>query len=453
MKIFNSLTGQKEEFIPHSKIVSMYVCGVTVYDNCHIGHAMSYIIFDSIKRYLEYKGYEVKHVQNFTDIDDKIINRAKSLNITATELSEKYINEFFKDMDALNIKRATIYPRATQEIDEIIKIISHLIRHGFAYEQNGSVYFRVNQFSEYGKLSHQNIDEMITKTTSDAEDKDSPLDFALWKAVKPGEPSWQSPWAYGRPGWHIECTAMSLKYLGSTIDIHGGGQDLVFPHHENEITQSESYTGLKPFAKYWMHNGLLQFSGTKMSKSLGNLINLKDALNKYSSDALRLFILSSHYRNPLTFSEDSIQSAETGMERLRLAVIKHTDTIDESNILNCDPFRNKFMECMDDDFNTAQAIAVLFDLARDINKSQEEKLNTTAAKQTLLELAGVLGFTLSRKNKPPIDAESLISLLINIRKELRTVKNFQIADSIRNELSDMGIILEDKPEGTTWKQP
>jgi cysteinyl-tRNA synthetase len=451
MKIFNTLTGQKEEFTPRNNTVTMYVCGVTVYDDCHIGHAMSYIIFDAIKRYMEYRGLNVKHVQNFTDIDDKIINRANALKISSTELSEKYIAEFFKDMDALNIKRATIYPKATQEIDEIIKIISKLIKDGFAYEQNGSVYFRVNKFPGYGKLSHQNIDEMISKITADTESKDSPLDFAIWKAAKPGEPFWKSPWGQGRPGWHIECTAMSLKYLGTSIDIHGGGQDLVFPHHENEITQSESYTGVEPFAKFWMHNGLLQFSGAKMSKSLGNLINLKEALKRYSADALRMFFLGSHYRNPLTFSEESIQSAESGMERVRQAVIKTADNTAAST-LDAAPFKNRFMESMDDDFNTAQAIAVLFDLSREINKAHEEKINTNAAREILAELAGILGFTLVQKEKPPIDAEPLISMLITMRKELRAAKNFQMADSIRNRLTELGIILEDKPEGTTWKR-
>jgi len=452
MKIFNSLTGQKEEFEPQSDPVTMYVCGVTVYDDCHIGHAMSYIIFDMIRRYLEYRNYNIKHVQNFTDIDDKIINRANQLGISSKELSEKYIDEYFKDMDALNIKRATIYPKATEEVPKIIEIIETLVKKDFAYAMDNSVYFRVNKFEGYGKLSHQKIDEMQPESSALADKKDSSLDFALWKAAKPGEPSWPSPWGDGRPGWHIECSAMSLKYLGETIDIHGGGQDLVFPHHENEITQSESVTGKKPFARYWIHNGLLQFSGNKMSKSIGNLITVKDMLKQQSADAIRLFILSSHYRTPLMYSEDALKAAEVGIDRIRQTVKLQEDDGSSENPLDVSSLEQKFIAGMDDDFNSAQAIAALFDMAREINRGRENKMNVTAARDTLLKLAGILGFTLKEKERESLGDEPLIELLITIRRDLRDIKQWQLADKIRNSLSEMGIALEDGKNGTTWKR-
>lgn len=451
MRVFNTLSGRKEEFRPQGDSVSMYVCGVTVYDECHIGHAMSYIIFDVIRRYLEFRGYRVKHVQNFTDVDDKIINRAQELGISASELAEKYIDEYFKDMDALNIRRAHLYPKATEEIAKIIEVIQGLISKGHAYESDGSVYFRVRSFPGYGKLSHQNIDDMLARGSAEEGKKEYPLDFALWKAAKPGEPFWQSPWGEGRPGWHIECTAMALKYLGGSLDIHGGGQDLIFPHHENEITQSESFTGVVPFVRYWLHNGLLQLGEDKMSKSLGNLITVKQALERYSPDAIRLFILGSHYRSPLTYSEESLKAAEAGMERLRQAARERADSAGEP-ALDSEPFRQKFIESMDDDFNTAQAIAVLFDLVREINRAREEGLNIAEAQRTLVELAGVLGFTLEEPAKPPLEAAPLVELLIEVRDELRKAKQWQLADRIRSRLADMGIALEDTPKGTVWKR-
>ncbi len=308
MKVFNTLSGQKEEFLPRGDEVKMYVCGVTPYDNCHIGHAMSYIIFDVIRRYLHFRGYKVKYVQNITDIDDKIIDRASKLGITPAELAQKYTDSYFEDMDALNIERADIYPRATGEIAKIIEVIKTLIDKGYAYPAAGSVYFRVRKAADYGKLAHRTLESMMAGARIEpGEDKEYPMDFALWKASKPGEPSWESPWGQGRPGWHIECSAMSLKYLGDTLDIHGGGQDLIFPHHENEIAQSESFTGKKPFVKYWLHNGLVQLGEEKMSKSLGNLITIKQTLENYSPDALRIFVLSSHYRSPLRYSEDGFR--------------------------------------------------------------------------------------------------------------------------------------------------
>ena len=452
MKIFSTLSGQKEEFIPQGNTVTMYVCGVTVYDDCHIGHAMSYITFDAIKRFMEYRGYTVKHVQNFTDIDDKIITRANTTGMSSKELSEKYIAEYFRDMDALNIKRATVYPKATEEMPEIIKIIQGLIEKGHAYESNGSVYFKVRTFPSYGKLSHQNIDEMISKSPVDADAKDSPLDFALWKAAKPGEPSWTSPWGQGRPGWHIECSAMSLKYLGKSIDIHGGGHDLIFPHHENEITQSEAYTGVVPFVRFWMHNGLLQLSGSKMSKSLGNLITVKSALEKYSSDGLRLFILSSHYRSPITWGDDSIQAAETGAERLREAAARVAGKV-SSKTIDSASFRQRFIESMDDDFNTAQAIAVLFDLVKEINRGADAGIGISEAQKTLTELAHVLGFTLKKPLKQYSDEfKTGIDSLVQQRIEMRKQKRWKEADEIRAELLKQGIVLEDTADGTRWKK-
>lgn len=450
MKVFSTLSGRKEDFRPRGDTVNMYVCGVTVYDDCHIGHAMSYIVFDVIRRYLEFKGYRVRYVQNFTDIDDKIINRAQQLGVPALELAEKYIQEYFKDMDALNIKRADIYPRATEEIPKIVEIIQGLLDKGYAYESDGSVYFRVRNFNGYGKLSHQNLAEMLSRGSAEEGKKEYPLDFALWKAAKPGEAYWSSPWGQGRPGWHIECSAMALKYLGDSLDIHGGGQDLIFPHHENEITQSEAYTGVVPYARYWMHNGLLQLGENKMSKSLGNLITVKQALERYSPDAIRLFILSSHYRSPLTYSEEALRAAEAGVARLRQAIRNGGNT--GETVLEAEFFRRRFIESMDDDFNTAQAIAVLFDLTREINRAREANYNVAEAQRTLAELLGVLGFTLEEPTKPPLDAESFIELLVQVRDELRQAKQWQLADAIRSRLARLGIVLEDTPNGTVWKR-
>ncbi len=452
MIIYNTLTRKKEGFIPQGDTVTMYICGVTVYNDCHIGHAMSYIIFDAIRRYLEYKGYKIKHVQNFTDIDDKIINRANQLHTTAGELSEKYINEYFKDMDALNIKRAHVYPKATEEIPKIIEVINGLIDKGYAYQSQGSVYFRVNRFATYGKLSNQNINEMISKTSIDEANKENPLDFAIWKSAKKGEPFWASPWGKGRPGWHIECSAMALKHLGETIDIHGGGMDLIFPHHENEITQTESYTGNDQCVKFWLHNGLLQLSGDKMSKSLGNLVTIKDCLSRFSPDAIRLFILSSYYRNPLTFSETSIAASESGIDRLKQAIISVDEVNTNHSALNDEPYKKKFIDSMDDDFNTAEAISTLFDLARDINRNKEKHINVQKAQKTLLELANVLGFTLQDFRQLPLEAEQIVNLLVSVRNDLRQAKQWELSDKIRNGLAQFGIILEDKSGSTTWKR-
>jgi cysteinyl-tRNA synthetase len=451
MKVFNTLTGQKEDFHPRNGVVSMYVCGITAYDECHIGHAMTYIIFDVIKRYLGFKGYKVKHVQNFTDVDDKIIERANRLGMPPAELASKYTDQYFATMDALNVERADEYPRATEEIPKIIEIIQGLFAKGYAYEFEGSVYFRVRNFPDYGKLSHRNLTEMIPKAGYCERDKEYPLDFALWKASKPGEPFWESPWGQGRPGWHIECSAMALKYLGDTIDIHGGGQDLVFPHHENEIAQSESFTQEIPFVRYWLHNGLMQQDKQKMSKSTGNLVCVEDALDRFGPDAIRLFVLGSHYRSPLTYSEEALEASQKGAERLRSALTHRSNAGEGVTVLNAEPFERKFVEAMDDDFNTAQAIAVLFELAKEINRGAEEGMQITEAQHTLLKLAGILGLTLKERTQPTPEAEAFIGLLASVRDDLRQNRQWQLADKIRKGLADLGVTLEDTPEGTRWK--
>ena len=472
MKVYNTLSGKKEDFVPTGDPVKMYVCGVTPYSECHIGHAMSYILFDVIRRYLEYRGYKVKYVQNFTDIDDKLIARSNQTGTPVKELAEGFIEEYFKDMDALNVERVDVYPRATEEISKIIEVISGLVDKGHAYAVGGDVYFRVHSFPEYGKLSHRNLDELMAGESCNATaGKESPVDFTLWKSAKPGEPQWDSPWGPGRPGWHIECSVMSLKYLGDTLDIHGGGQDLIFPHHENEIAQSEAFTGVKPFVRYWMHNGLLQLGEEKMSKSLGNLITVKEALERYNPDAIRLFILSSHYRSPLTCSDEGWESAERGAERLRTAACREGGT--KPAELDIDSYRRRFVDSMDDDFNTAQALAALFDLARDINRAAEEGCDISAAQATLKELAtGILGLTLEERevsidSAPLIElakrhgveiadetqpATHYIDLLIQKRAELRKAKEWAQADKVRNDLVELGVTLEDKPQGTVWRR-
>ena len=484
MKVYNTLSGKKEEFQPQGDEVKVYVCGVTPYDHSHIGHAMSYIIFDVVRRYLKFRGYKVKYVQNITDIDDKIIDRANQRGIPISELAQEYTDSFFSDMAALNISRPDIYPRATEEIPKIIEVIQGLIDNGYAYAAQGGVYFRVRNVPDYGKLSHRSLESMKSAEGAIGEgEKEDSMDFVLWKAAKPGEPSWQSPWGKGRPGWHIECSAMSLKYLGNTLDIHGGGLDLVFPHHENEIAQSESFTGIKPFVKYWMHNGLVQLGEQKMSKSLGNLVTIKDSLKKYSADALRIFILSSHYRSPLTYSEEAIEASESGAERLRYAM--HSEFKEKAGVkeINPEPYQQRFVEAMDDDFNTAQAIATLFDLAREINRGKEAGHNIATAQEKLKEMTGVLGLTLKLPEKPPINIEPLLDLLVSINKwrlianlkeipidgipddveslmelitssrsGLRDRQLWKYADDIRDRLAELNITLEDTVKGTVWKR-
>jgi cysteinyl-tRNA synthetase len=478
MKVFNTLSGKKEEFIPQGDEVKMYVCGVTPYSEAHIGHAMSYIIFDVIRRYLDFRGYRVQYVQNITDIDDKIIDRANESGIPASELAEKYTRSFFEDMDALNISRADIYPRATEEIPKIIEVIQGLVAKGYAYEAYGSVYFRVRSLADYGKLAHRSLDSMMAGARIEAgQGKEYPMDFALWKASKPGEPSWESPWGSGRPGWHIECSSMSLKYLGDTLDIHGGGQDLIFPHHENEIAQSESFTGKKPFAKYWLHNGLLRLGEEKMSKSLGNLITIKEALSKYSADAIRIFVLSSHYRSPLTYSEEGLEAGENARDRLISVYSRIDPTGGKGEALDAEPYRKQFIEAMDDDFNTAQALAVLFDLANAINQAGDQGIGFKDAQELFSNLAcDIIGLRLRRdivvtvptikvkasalaptvyiSVQPTAEAEVRVNQLVEERSRCRQAKQWQRSDEIRARLAELGIVLEDTPQGTKkmWKR-
>jgi cysteinyl-tRNA synthetase len=452
MKIYNTLSARLEEFVPAGDPVTLYVCGVTPYDESHVGHALSYIVFDVLRRYLEYKGYNVRHVQNFTDIDDKLIDRANRLNTTVGELAGRYIERYLDDMRDLNVTPATVYPRATQEIPKIVEIIQSLIDKGFAYAAGGDVYYRVRQKPDYGKLSHRNLDSMIAEMRVEAgEGKEFAGDFALWKGAKPGEPAWDSPWGPGRPGWHIECTAMSVRYLGSSIDIHGGGNDLIFPHHENEIAQSEAATGVEPFVHYWMHNGWMQFAGEKMSKSLGNFVTIRDALDSYGADALRLFVLSSHYRKPLTYSGEGMIAMQKGAERLRAAA--HLESAAGSAAgLDLEAYRHRMEEGLEDDLNTAPGVAALFDLARDINRAHDDGLDVAEAQALLRDLAGLLGLTLAEAEAggAELAAKPFVDLLIDVRKELRAAKQFALADSVRDRLGELGIQLEDTPQGTIW---
>ncbi|RME45755.1 MAG: cysteine--tRNA ligase [Chloroflexi bacterium] len=461
LRIYNSLTRQKETFEPIEEgKVRMYVCGVTVYDSAHIGHAMSSLVFDTIRRYLEHRGYQVKYIQNFTDIDDKIIARAQALGISPHELADKYAREFLQEMKALNVKEADLYPRATAEIPTIIQIIEGLIEKGYAYPSDGNVYFRVQKYREYGKLSNRTLEG--AQPGESINGKEHPMDFALWKAAKPGEPAWPSPWGEGRPGWHIECSAMNLHHLGEQIDIHGGGMDLVFPHHENEIAQTEAYTG-KPFAKYWVHNGLLKLGEEKMSKSLGNLITIKEFLEHHDPQSLRLFVLLSGYRRPVTFTEESINAAERGLERLRSALrpAKTTSNTEADpaavQALNAqvEKTRKGFYEAMDDDFSTPQALAHIFDLVKAINSARDAGVSGEPfeqAQQTLLTLTSVLGFDLARGPEAgDVEARPFIELLINVRNELRAARQWDLADKIRDELAALGVILEDTPAGTEWR--
>ncbi len=460
MKIYNTLSRRKEEFIPSKdKEVRMYVCGPNLYGPCHVGHAMSYIFFDVLRRYLEYRGYTVQHVQNFTDIEDRIIETAQALGISVNELAERYIERFFAEMDTLNVKRAHHHPRATEVIDKMIEIIQGLIAKGHAYVVDGDVYFRVRSDPDYGKLSGRTLEEMQAGARIEVDPrKEHPMDFALWKAAKPGEPSWDSPWGQGRPGWHIECSAMAMKFLGEQIDIHGGGQDVLFPHHENEIAQSESYTGKVPFAKYWVHNGLLRPSEEeeKMTRHLANFVSCQEALERYNPDAIRLFILSSHYRSSLTWSEEGVLAAERGGERLRAALRPPYEEDGQASpelAQKVEETHQAFQEAMDDDLNTAQALATLFDLARAINQARDEGAGGEtffAAQDALKELAGVLGLKLEAEAKG-VAIIPFIDLLVSVREELRAAKSYQLSDKIREELSKLGVILEDEPGGTTWR--
>lgn len=466
MKLFNTMTMKKEEFVPiEAGKVRMYACGPTVYNFIHVGNARPIIMFDVLRRYFEYRGYDVTFVQNFTDVDDKIIKRANEEGISSSEVAEKYIGEYYTDCRGLSVREATIHPRATENIEQIIQIIESLIEKGYAYEVNGDVYYRTMRFEGYGKLSHQPLEELQAGARIDVADiKENPMDFALWKAAKPGEPYWQSPWGQGRPGWHIECSAMSNRYLGKTIDIHCGGQDLVFPHHENEIAQSEAANGCT-FVNYWMHNGFISVDNKKMSKSLGNFFTVREAAQAYGYDAIRMFMLMSHYRSPLNYSGEILIQAKNALERLTTAkanleffVKNGTDgdmTAEEAAFAaGLGKYREKFCEVMDDDMNTADAIAVIFDMVRDINAAVGPNTNPTivlskACSDIFAELSDVLGLPLG-KTEQGVDEE--IEGMIQARQAARKAKNFAEADRIRDELKAQGIVLEDTPQGVKWKR-
>jgi cysteinyl-tRNA synthetase len=460
VRIYSTLSRQKEDFqtIEEGK-VTMYVCGPTVYAKAHVGHAMSSLVFDIIRRYLEYRGYQVRHAMNYTDVDDKIINKANQMGIDPIQLAEKYIDEFGKHLADLNILPATIYPRATKEIPYIIQLITQLGEEGYAYEVDGDVYFRVSKDEDYGKLSARHLEDMEAGSRVDIDErKEHPMDFALWKSSKPGEPAWESPWGKGRPGWHIECSAMSMHHLGEQIDIHGGGNDLIFPHHENEIAQTESATG-KPFARYWVHNGMMQLAGAKMSKSLGNLVTIEDFLAEHEGDVLRMMVLNSSYHNPLTFGDDIITQAERALERLRLALRPGAEGtgVEGEAAANLrqqvEATRKGFMECMDDDFNTAGALGKLFDIVRAINQAKDAGVSAeiiTEGQNLLKELMGVFGLRAERPEKGG-QAAPYIQLLIDLRRELREQKLWALSDQIRTRLGEIGVLLEDSKDGTTWR--
>ena len=459
MKIYNTLTRKKEEFVPMDKNeVKMYSCGPTVYDYFHIGNARPFIIFDTMRRYLEYSGCKVKFVQNFTDVDDKMINRANSEGITVKELGDRFIKEYFEDAHALGIHEATVHPKATENIDAIIDIIKKLEENGYAYNVDGDVYFSTKKFREYGKLSKQPLEDLEAGARIDVnEHKQDAMDFALWKKQKPGEPAWESPWGMGRPGWHIECSAMANKYLGETIDIHSGGQDLIFPHHENEIAQSECANG-KPFANYWMHNGYININNQKMSKSLGNFFTVRDIRKKYDSEVIRFFMLSAHYRNPINFSDMLMEQAKSAVERVytcieNLEFLMNTAPAGEVSAdfaAKLDGFKKKFTDAMDDDLNTADAIAAIFDIVYMANtelNGETPKAELEAVLSLIHELGGVLGL-FEKETKKSLDAE--VEAMIEERNKARAEKNWAKADEIRDKLKEMNIVLKDTPQGVQW---
>ena len=461
LRIYNTLTRKKETFetlIPSQ--VSLYVCGPTVYDKAHVGHAMSTLVFDIIRRYLEYRGYQVEHVMNYTDVDDKIIQRANQEGADPLKLAERYIHEYHRHLEDLNVLPALAYPRATQEIDRIIDMVKRLVESGHAYAVGGDVYFSVASDKDYGKLSWRRLDEMQAGARVEVDErKRNPMDFALWKASKAGEPAWESPWGAGRPGWHIECSAMNLHHLGEQIDIHGGGNDLIFPHHENEIAQTESLTG-KTFARYWVHNGMLQLSGEKMSKSIGNLVTIEEFLAEHKADVLRLMILNSHYRSPLTFNEEVIIQAESAIERMHSSLRPALSSSGEASSAALEALqtqmeatRQGFLDCMDDDFNTAGALGYIFELVRAINQARDagaSQLALNVPQALVRELTSVLGLRLVRRPVPSEQADKLVELLVEVRTELRQQKLWSLSDLVRDRLAELGITLEDSKEGTTW---
>ena len=463
MKIYNSLTRKKEEFIPITPgEVKMYVCGPTVYNYFHIGNGRTFIIFDTIRRYFEYRGYKVDYVQNFTDIDDKMIKKALEDGTTVKDVGDKYINEYYKDADGLNIKRATVNPRATEYVEDMIKFISGLIEKGYAYEVEGDVYFRTKKFETYGKLLGQNLDDLQAGARINVDErKEDSMDFALWKSQKPGEPAWESPWGMGRPGWHIECSCMAKKILGDTIDIHAGGMDLLFPHHDNEIAQSEALTG-KTFAHYWIHGAFLNINNQKMSKSLNNFFTAREILKDFNSDVVRFLMLSGHYRIQINFSTELLESAKSSVDRLYNAIGNLENLIDEVSketmddkerqyLESLDVHRQKFIEKMDDDFNTADAITAIFDLIRDINLNvsiESSKELCEGALSLIRELGEPLGI-LQGSTKASLEDE--IEELIRKRQEARKNRDFALADKIRDDLKARNIVLEDTPQGVRWK--
>ncbi len=467
MRLYNTMSKRKEEFVPVEEgKVRMYVCGPTVYNFIHIGNARPMIVFDTVRRYFEYKGYDVNYVSNFTDVDDKIIKKAIEEGVPAEEISQRYIAECKKDMDGMNIEPATTNPLATQEIDGMIDMISTLIEKGYAYEKNGTVYFRTRQFKDYGKLSHKNLDDLRSGNrallVSGEDEKEDPLDFVLWKPKKEGEPSWESPWSDGRPGWHIECSVMSKKYLGEQIDIHAGGEDLVFPHHENEIAQSEACNG-KEFAKYWMHNAFLNIDNHKMSKSLGNFRTVREISEQYDLQILRFFMLSAHYRSPLNFSAELMEASKNGLERIQNAADnlrymmeqakeESMTNAEKDNLAKTKEFVTAFETAMEDDFNTADAIAAIFDLVKYANTTATTEGSREYAKalyDLLVKLTDVLGLIVDKKEEI-LDDE--IEALIAERQAARKEKNFARADEIRDELAAKGIVLLDTREGVKWKK-
>ncbi len=462
MKVFNTLSRKKEEFIPVEKgVVRMYSCGPTVYNFFHIGNARPFIIFDTLRRYLEYSGNTVYFVQNFTDIDDKMINKANELGITVRELADKYIEEYFKDADGLGIKRATVHPRATDNIDAIIQIISELEKKGYAYNVDGDVYFAAKKFNEYGKLSHQPLEDLESGARINVnEDKNDPMDFALWKKQKPGEPAWESPWGLGRPGWHIECSAMANKFLAKTIDIHSGGQDLIFPHHENEIAQSECAHGVT-FANYWMHNGYINIDNKKMSKSLGNFFTVREISEEFDYEVIRLFMLSAHYRSPINFSKTLMESSKSALDRMynclsdmefaagNAEVRAEISAAEKEYIEKINNLKKKYIDAMDDDLNTADAISAIFEIVSEANKAitaqsgfSKATIEFTAA--TIRELGGILGL-LQKSDNSSADGE--VEALIEERRLAREAKNWAKSDEIRDKLREMGIIVKDTPQG------
>jgi cysteinyl-tRNA synthetase len=462
LKIYNTLTRKTEVFQTlEPKLVKMYVCGVTVYNDAHVGHAMSALVFDIIRRYLEYRGYTVKHVMNYTDVDDKIINRARQLNEDPLKLSQRYIEDYTNDLKSLNVLPATSYPQVSKTMPLIIKFIEGLIQKENAYAaSNGDVYFSVTSDKEYGKLSGRKLDDMQAGSRIEVEEaKDHPMDFALWKAAKEGEISWDSPWGKGRPGWHIECSAMNLAELGEQIDIHGGGNDLIFPHHENEIAQSESYTG-KEFSRYWVHNGMLQLGGEKMSKSLGNIISIKEFLSRREADVMRMLVLNGTYRAPLLFNDETLDAAQKNVERLKSALRPASTSAsglspDAVSALasTAESAKTNFTEAMDNDLNTAGAIAALFELSKIINNARDSGANgeqLKSAQGIFRELSGVLGLKLEEKQGSS-EQETQVNALIAERNEARKQKQWARSDQIRDQLKEMGVTIEDSKDGTTWR--